>query len=210
MLLIMMQQKIDPHYPNLNLDKKEPSDHQDIPVGRGPQIPPRGPSLSVLEEENAALLESVRVLQNTLEHQTKESNREKNVLQGKLTQYIRKTQQLNQIIIKNSNQTNEPSDTEIERATTEISSDITRIIRTHYAGSQLSVEYSMAKYIKEEAFYKPFKNYRAETIRRLLSQRLFHLLNSAIFSAKIYGLHDEAEDHLEQFERAISNSTKSM
>jgi hypothetical protein len=204
----LLQEKIDPQYLNLN-DNKEP---QQDKVERGPPVPPR-PSQTDLEIENAALHESLKVLQNTLDKldvQMRNSDREKNELKGKLGQYIRKTQQLNQIIIKNANQTNEPSDSEIERATTEISSDITRIIRTHYAGSKLVVNMSTARQYKDEEFYRPIKKLGPETIRRLLCERLFRLLNSEIFSARIYGLEDEAEKHLEKFERAIFGSPKGM
>lgn len=129
-------------------------------------------------------------------------------MKGKLGQYIRKTQQLNQIIIKNANKTNEPSDTEIERATTDICSDITSLIRTHYSGSKLNVNMSKAKQWKDESFYKSFKDKAPETKRRLLSNRLFSLLNTGIFSAKLYGLDSDAEYHLENFERAILASPK--
>jgi hypothetical protein len=190
------------------MGKKELIENRDHSIERGPPQP--RPSQNDLRIEIAALHESLKVLQDTLEMQTRESNREKNELKGKLGQYMRKTQQLHQIIIKNTNQTTEPSDSDIERTTTEISSDITRIIRTHYAGSKLLIDMSKARQYKTEEFYKALKVRSPETVRRLLSQRLFRFLNDEIFSTKVYGLDSSAEYHLEKFERAIMSSPKSM
>lgn len=139
-------------------------------------------------------------------------NQEKDDLGRKLNGSLVKIRKLNELIVKNSQQSDEPPDTEVLEETYKIRNLVTSIVRTHFAGD---TKFIRDKAEQLESYYRSFyfrrlKDLPAEGRKRLLISMIFGELQLHFFgtTVKRFGLDRETEAHMQSFERQIETSNK--
>lgn len=124
-----------------------------------------------------------------------------------------KIRKLNDIIIKNSQKSDEPLDEEILQQTYKIRNLTTEIVKAHFAGDA-KFRVDLAKRLEE--YYRHFYEHcvmpdrNPERRRRLLISLVFRELQHWFFgpNAKRFGVPTQMEKELQQFERQIEASNK--
>lgn len=203
------------------------------------QRPPPSPDLQpeylskrgrpeIIAPEQAALqIESlqrqVADLQRKVQEQERQAAKDATEHRIKLTEYVRKTQRLNQIIIKYG-QLDEPSDGDIESEARDIRSAINNLVLLNFKGQKIAVDYTRAKQLtaldkpyyqraKEMgqdplSFYKGLSGRNAQIKRALMIEKLFSTLNGEIFRSKWFGMDNQAggvmEEGLREFEKVVT------
>lgn len=167
-------------------------------------------------------------MQKRLIDQERQSAKDASEHRIKLTEYIRKTQRLNQIIIKYG-QSDEPADGDLESQARDIRSSIKNLVMLNLKGQKIVVDYNRAKQISEYdnpyyqrarelrqdpfTFYMGLRGRSAQIKRALLIERLFLILDAEIFRSKWFGLDDRSrwimENGLREFENLILKNSKS-
>lgn len=126
---------------------------------------------------------------------------------------ISKIKRLTEMIVKNSQRSDEPLDVEMMQETFKIRNMATEVIKTHFPG-EAKFRPDSAKRLNDEyyrRFYDPrLKGNHPEGRRRLLISLLFAELQRWFFGspAKRFGMPNEMEKQLQRFEKDIESSNK--
>jgi hypothetical protein len=155
------------------------------------------------ELEIRDLRQQIDKLQREMKQQQLTAIREKNDL-------IRKTQRLNQMIIKNAQPVkNELSDLDAENAFLEIRQLITGIVRNNFSSPRIIINKHHVKELGEDRFYHKLETMAVETRRRVLISTIFRTIKLQAFDVKCFGLDDSMETCMQDFEKMIQGSVKS-
>ncbi len=123
---------------------------------------------------------------------------------------IRKTQKLNQIIIKNAQPTrNELSDNDAENAIAEIRQLITGIVLSNFEAEKISIDKQRVRQLGEDDFYRKFETRPRETRRRMFMARIFMIIKSQVFDTKHFGLDESMDACMQDFEKMITSNVNS-
>lgn len=182
---------------------------------RGSEIAELQSQLRELQVRNEHLQQTANQIgheRDNLGRKLTQVTQEKDDLSRKLNGSIIKVRKLNDLIIKNSQQSDEPPDAEILDETFKIRNQITNIVRTHFAGD---AKFLVGKAEQLDNWYRSFyfrrlKELPAEGRRRLLISIIFGELQLNFFgtTVKRFGLDRETETHMQAFERQIETSNK--
>jgi hypothetical protein len=137
------------------------------------------------------------------------ADRERDELNRKLRGSALKIQKLNQIIVKQSSQADEPDDDQIKNESREIRRLVESIIRDNY-GPGISIGKASAKSNWPQELLELYPRCSASGILYLLMSYVFKLLNNWIFNAGCFGLDQDMEKQMQNFEREVTASTKGL
>jgi hypothetical protein len=171
-------------------------------------------SLEAVQERDQSRTELVAIIKERdyLNQRLVALGKEKDELSRKLNASVHKVRKLNEIIVRNSQRSDEPPDDEIQREMFNIRNMLTIIVRTYYDGDA-KFDGSIAGKLGERYhhFYlKYLKNLSPEGRKQLLIALIFEKLEEWFFESKRFGTDSGTESSFQSFERQIETSNKGM
>jgi hypothetical protein len=171
-------------------------------------------SLEAVQERDRAREELVAMTKERdyLNHRLVALGKDKEELSRKLTASAHKVRKLNEIIVRNSQRSDEPPDDEIQREMFNIRNMLTSIVRTYYAGNA-KIDGGIAGKLEEryhDFYLKHLKRFSPEGRRQLLIALIFETLQEWFFESKRFGTDSSRESSFQSFERQIASSNKGM